>query len=88
MTLPMQPDENLAARILSSLARLSTEEQTEAVLALIGATVKTMSVYRLLEIRQEIRRELDPELPIVQSALTVIEGQIALREIAGEDNWR
>lgn len=84
----MQPDENLTARILSSLARLSAEEQTEAVIALIGATVKSMTVYRLLEIRQEIRRELDGELPVVKSALDVIDGQIALREIAGEDEWR
>lgn len=84
----MLPDDNLTARILSSLARLPADEQAEAVLTLIGATVKTMSVFRLLEIRQEIREELDLELPVVQAALNVIDGQLALREMAGEEDWR
>lgn len=84
----MHSDDNLTSRILSSLARLSAEEQMGAVIALIGATVKTMSVYRLLEVRQEIRAELDPALPVVQAALDVIEGQLALREISGDENWR
>lgn len=84
----MHSDEHLTERILSSLAGLSAEEQADAVLALIGTAVKTMTIFRLVEIRQEIVRDLDNALPLVSAALDIIDGQIALREIAGEEDWR
>lgn len=84
----MHSDENLTDRILSSLAGLTVEAQAAAVIALIGVSVKTMSVCRLLQIRDEITRDLDVNLAVVRDALDVIEGQLALREIAGDADWR
>ena len=84
----MHFSDDITARILASLATLPSHEQAEAMTALIGAAIKTMSIYRILEIRQEILTELDVEIPIVRSAIDLIDGQLALREIGGSQDWR
>lgn len=84
----MHPDEDLTTHILNSLSSLPAEDQAEVILAVIGAALKNMSVFRILEVRGEIETELNPALPIVRATLDLIDGQIALREIAGEDSWR
>lgn len=84
----MDPEDDLTSRILSALNDLPAEDQTEVILAVISAALKNMSLYRILEIRAEITCELTPTVPLVAAALDLIDGQIALREIAGEEAWR
>lgn len=80
--------DDLAAEIMSSLSALPPEEQAEVILSLISASLKNMSIYRIIQVRAEIVDELDSELEIVRTALDLIDGQIALREIAGDAEWR
>jgi len=84
----MNSNDDLTTQILNSLSALPADDQVEVILAVIGAALKQMSVFRILEIRAEIAQELSSEVPLVQAALNVIDGQIALREIAGDDVWR
>lgn len=85
---PMNSNEDFTSQILNSLNALSAEDQAEVILAVIGAALKSMSVYRILEIRGEIAAELNASIPLVRAALELIDGQLALREIAGDDPWR
>lgn len=84
----MDSENDITARILESLSSLSADEQNEAILAVISAAIKSMSIYRILEVRAEIIAELDGGLPVVRATLDMIDGQIALRDIAGDDRWR
>ncbi len=81
-------DEDLTSQILNSLSSLPAEDQAELILSVISAALKNMSIYRILEIRTEIAEELSPSLAIVRSALDLIDGHIALREIAEDEEWR
>lgn len=84
----MNFNDDLTSKILHSLSGLSATDQDEAILAVISAALKDMSVYRILEIRGEIAAELSAALPIVRGTLELIDGQLALREIAGNHLWR
>ena len=84
----MDSPEDITSRILESLGALSAEEQAEAIITVISTTIKDMSVYRILAVRAEIVAELDPMLPVVDAALNLIDGQLAVREIGGDDQWR
>ena len=55
---------------------------------MLAGPIKTLSIYRILEIRCAIVARLDPDQPAVAAALALIDGQIALREIAPEEGWR
>jgi hypothetical protein len=84
----MDADDDLTSRILSALSDLPAEDQTEVILAVIGAALKNMSLYRILEVRAEITCELAATIPLVSATLDLIDGQVALREIAGAEVWR
>lgn len=84
----MEPEDDITSKILNSLSALPSEDQAEVILAVISAALKHMSVYRILEVRSEIAEELCACIPVVSAALQVIDGQIALREIAGGERWR
>lgn len=84
----MDSNDDLTSQILNSLSALPAEDQAEIILAVISAALKNMSVYRILEIRTEISAELSATVPLVAAALDLIDGQIALREIGGDDEWR
>jgi hypothetical protein len=84
----MNSNEDLTSQILNSLSALPAEDQAEVILAVISAALKGMTVFRILEIRTEIAGELNPNLPLVRAALELIDGQVALREIAEDENWR
>lgn len=83
----MIPDNNtdMIARILASLAALPPEEQREAIAQLISEVIRGMPAERIVEIRAEIARDLDQHIPVVQATLDLLDGQLALREIMGED---
>ncbi|PTY00326.1 hypothetical protein [Opitutus sp. ER46] len=84
----MEADDDFATRILNSLNGFSAEEQAEMIIAVISAALKTMSVPQIREVRKEIMSELDVRLPLVASALDLIDGQMAVREISGGERWR
>lgn len=84
----MQSDDDLTSQILNSLSALPVEDQVQVILAVISAALKTMTLYRILEIRAEILTELNPSVAVVRAALDLIDGQVALREIAGDETWR
>lgn len=81
------PDE-VPRHMLVSLAAMPECEQANALKAAIGAAVKQMTIYRVLELRHRVVTEFDCENPTVRSTLEMIDGQIALREIGGGAGWR
>lgn len=84
----MDSNDDMTARILASLAALPLHEQADAISALIGSVIKEMPRERIIEIREEISTELDARIPVVQATLDLIDGQLALRDIAGDADWR
>ncbi|MES2695802.1 MAG: hypothetical protein V4773_20175 [Verrucomicrobiota bacterium] len=84
----MDAHDDMTSRILASLAALPLHEQADAISALIGSVIKEMPPERILEIREEIATSLDERIPVVSATLNLIDGQLALREIAGSNNWR
>ena len=84
----MGPNDNIASRILASIAALPLHEQADAIHSLISGVLKEMPVETIYEIRAEIETQFPEEIPIVQSTLNLIDGQLALREIAGASIWR
>ena len=84
----MEPNDDVAARILASIAALPLHEQADAIHALIGGALKQMPCEVIYEIREEIVAQFPDEIPVVRSTLDLIDGQLALREIAGSALWR
>jgi hypothetical protein len=84
----MGSNDDIASRILASIAALPLHEQTDAIHALIGSALKQMPIETIHEIRAEIVGQFAEEIPIVRSTLDLIDGQLALREIAGSSIWR
>jgi hypothetical protein len=81
-------NKDVAAQILSSIAALPLAEQADAIHALIGSALKQMELPVILKIREEIVERFSDEIPIVRSTLDLIDGQLALREIAAAALWR
>lgn len=81
-------NDDIAARIIASIAALPLHEQAEAILALISRALKDMPAEAVRDIKAEIEAHFPGEIPIVRSTLELIDGQLALREIAGAAVWR
>jgi hypothetical protein len=84
----MGSNDDIASRILASIAALPLHEQADAIHALIGSALKQMPLETIYEIRAEIMGQFSDDIPIVRSTLDLIDGQLALREIAGAAIWR
>ena len=84
----MEIPDDTTARILASLAALPSAQRGDALLAAINRAIKPMSIYRLLEVRERVRAEFEVETEAVRATLELLNGQLALREIAGSDGWR
>jgi hypothetical protein len=84
----MEPNDDIASRLLASIAALPLHEQADAIHALISGALKQMPLESIFEIRAEIEAQFPEEIPIVRSTLDLINGQLALREIAGSARWR
>lgn len=85
----MNWDEDIASRLMAAIAALPPEEQTDAVHAVLSGVIKQMPLDALLDVRAEIAEMFEEEqLDIVRTTLDMIDGQIGLREIAGEADWR
>jgi hypothetical protein len=84
----MDSSSHFTAHVLESLAALAPDYQPRALHDLLAKPLKTLSIYRVLELRCAIAAELNSEQPVVAAALDLIDGQIVLREIAGSETWR
>jgi hypothetical protein len=84
----MGRDDDIASRIIATIAALPLHEQADAILALISSALKQMPIETIHEIRAEISQQFTDEIEIVRSTLNLIDGQLALREIAGAAIWR
>ena len=84
----MNHTDNIASRILSTIAALPLEQQAQAIHSLIGSALKQMPLESILAMRAEISSEFDHGIAIVGSTLNLIDGQLALREISGAEIWR
>lgn len=84
----MDSPNDIASRIMAAIAALPPQEQADAIHALIGGLLKQMPIEGILQMREEISSQFEENVPIVNSTLDLIDGQLALREIAGDDLWR
>ena len=84
----MNTDDQLTSDILAALACMPFEQQAQAMREAISRALKHMSTARLLTIRRRIGDELDDSNPAVRITLEIVDGQIALREIAEGAFWR
>lgn len=85
----MDPEgEELLAWIGMVVNSLPPEQAHAFTLEVCGAAMKELPVETLRQIRTDILAQLDPNLDIVKDTLDMIDGQIALREIGGEEQWR
>jgi hypothetical protein len=72
---------DIASRILASIAALPVHEQADAISSLIGSALYQMPLATVNEVRAEIAGQFDPTIPIVRTTLDLIDGHLALREI-------
>ena len=84
----MRPNDDIASRIIASIAALPLHEQTEAIHSLISCALKQMPLEMIYEVRAEIQEQFPTGIPIVRTTLDLIDGQLALREIGGAAIWR
>jgi hypothetical protein len=85
----MNWDDDIASRLMAAIAALPPEEQTDAVHAVLSGVIKQMPLESLVEVRAEIAQMFEDEpLDIVETTLDMIDGQLALREISGREDWR
>ncbi|HVU36331.1 MAG TPA: hypothetical protein VHE61_23035 [Opitutaceae bacterium] len=74
---------------MAAIAALPPEEQLDAVHAVLSNLIKPMPLDALHEMREEIAVRFEGEdLEVVRTTIDMINGQIALREIAGRAGWR
>lgn len=86
--LPNPDPDDIISAMVKVITQLPPEQQEDAVLALIGAGIKKMRVCHIDQMRYEITKGFDLSVPVVQRALELLDGQIALREIGGMEGWR
>ena len=84
----MQPNDDISSRIIATIAALPLREQAYAIHALVSEALKQMPLEAIYEIRAEIQGQFESDIPIVRSTMDLIDGQLALREIAGAAIWR
>lgn len=85
----MEWDDQIASRLMAAIAALPPEEQSDALQAVLSGLIKQMPILALLEMRSEIEtRFADDDLDIVHATIDMIDGQMALREISGDEGWR
>lgn len=75
-------------RILDEIAALPLEKQTDAIHKLISNTIKQLPIEKIQEIRADIVSQCPTDVAITISTLNLIDGQLALRDIAPKEGWR
>lgn len=84
----MDTDDQMTSDMLAALACLPFEKQAEGMREAVSHALKHMSTWRLREVRRRIDCELDDSIPAVRATIEIIDGQLALREIAEGAFWR
>jgi hypothetical protein len=84
----MDTDDQLTSDMLAALACLPLNSQAEGMRCAVSDALKHMSTWRLRDVRRRIEAELDESIPTVRSTVEIIEGQLALRDIAEGAYWR
>jgi hypothetical protein len=84
----MDADDRFTSDILAALSCLPFEQQAEGLRTAVSDALKHMSTQRLEATRRRIAGELDETLPVVRGILEMIDGQLALREVAAGAYWR
>lgn len=79
---------SFTSRIMAAISALPMELRAEAIHAILSDMLKDLPAESILRMREEVRQQFDDDIPIIRSALELIEGQLALREIAGSAHWR
>lgn len=74
--------QTIVSLIYNGIIQLPPEQREKAILDLLSDMVNQMPEKELGEMREQMVAQFDSEIPIIQSALNVIDGQLALREIA------
>jgi hypothetical protein len=77
-----------AARLMAAISALPVEERADAIHALLSDMLKHMPRESILQMRSEVSEQFDEDIPIIRSTLELMDGQLALREIAGSAYWR
>ena len=77
-----------AARLMAAISALPVEERADAIHALLSDMLKHMPRENIVQMRAEVMEQFDDEIPIIRSTIDLIDGQLALREIAGSAYWR
>ncbi len=77
-----------AARLMAAISALPVEERADAIHALLSDMLKHMSKESIRQMRLEVLEQFDEEIPLISSTLDLMDGQLALREIAGSSYWR
>jgi hypothetical protein len=70
--------------MLAELAALPPAQRPEAVLGLIARVIANCSPEVIAEIRAEVVRTFDTQMPVVSDVLDVIDGHLALRDALAE----
>jgi hypothetical protein len=79
---------NFAARTMPAISALPKEERANAIQTILSESLEDRSVASILEMRDEVAQQFDAGIPIIPSALDLIDGQLAWREITGAACWR
>src|SRR4051812_23360768 len=74
---------DFTARIMAAISALPIEERADAIHALLSEMLKHMPDESIHQMRGEILDQFEEDIPIIKSTLELIDGQLALREIAG-----
>ena len=73
---------------MPAISALPKEERANAIQTILSERLEDRSVESILEMRDEVAQQFDAGIPIIPSALDLIDGQLAWREIAGAACWR
>jgi hypothetical protein len=79
---------NFAARTMPAISALPKEERANAIQTILSERLEDRSVASILEMRDEVAQQFGAGIPIIPSALDLIDGQLAWREITGAACWR
>lgn len=76
-------------QLMDALHGMPFNKQLPLIFQLIADVVKHKSKDELLELRQLTITEMDQDkIPFYESVLDLVDGQLALRQIAGDEGWR
>lgn len=85
-----QPRDPTSEAILAYIASLPIGEQENEILRIISMGGKALPDQAILEVEREILAQFPEDIPIVEQALNMLRGQLALRELGRQNgqDWK